>query len=130
RDHDKIDLKTNQFCGKIRQALRILLGKPVLCGDILSLNPPKLAHFLPKRVQDDRATGSSAINKETYAGDFRWLLRPCPCPTHHEHEDDCKKPRAFSILDFGFFDCREKRNRTEFEISFAFVFLRNPKSAI
>ena len=53
----------------------LLLGKPVLDGDILSLNPSKLAQLLPERLQEDRATGSSACIQETYAGDFPCLLR-------------------------------------------------------
>ncbi len=43
-DHDQINLKTNQVRRKLRQALILLLGKPVLDGDILSLDPSKLAH--------------------------------------------------------------------------------------
>ena len=49
--------------------------KPVLDGDILSLNPSKLAQLLPKRLQEDRATGSSAWIQETDAEDFPCLLR-------------------------------------------------------
>jgi hypothetical protein len=52
-----------------------LLSKPILDGDILSLNLSKLAQLLPKRLQEDRDTGSSAIIQETYAGDFSCLLR-------------------------------------------------------
>jgi hypothetical protein len=52
-----------------------LLGKPVLDGDIFSLDPAKLSHLLPERVHEDRATGSSAIIQETYAEDFSCLLR-------------------------------------------------------
>ena len=37
-----------------------LLGKSVLDGDILSLDPAKLAQLLPERLHEDRATGSSA----------------------------------------------------------------------
>ena len=51
------------------------LRKSVLDGDILSLDPAKLAQLLPERLQEDRATGSSAIIQETYAGDFPCLLR-------------------------------------------------------
>ena len=53
----------------------LLLGKPVLDGDILSLNPAKLAQLLPERLHEDRATGSSACIQETYAEDFSCLLR-------------------------------------------------------
>ena len=74
-DHDQINLKTNQVRRKLRQALRLLLGKPVLDGDILSLDPSKLAQLLPERLHEDRATGSSAWIQETYAGDFPCLLR-------------------------------------------------------
>ena len=74
-DHDQINLKTNQVRRKLRQALILLLGKPVLDGDIFSLDPAKLSHLLPERVHEDRATGSSAIIQETYAEDFSCLLR-------------------------------------------------------
>ena len=53
----------------------LLLGKPVLDGDIFSLNPSKLAQLLPERVHEDRATGSSACIQETDAEDFSCLLR-------------------------------------------------------
>ena len=69
-DHNQINLKTNQVRRKLRQALRLLLGKPVLDGDILSFNPSKLAQLLPERLHEDRATGSSACIQETYAEDF------------------------------------------------------------
>ena len=68
--HDQINLKTNQVRRKLRQALTLLLGKPVLDGEILSLNPAKLAQLLPERLQEDRATRSSACIQETYAEDF------------------------------------------------------------
>src|SRR5439155_15294332 len=58
--HDEINLKTNQVGRKLRQALRLLLGKPVLDGDILSLYPAKLAQLLAKRLHEARHTGSSA----------------------------------------------------------------------
>ena len=74
-DHDQIHLKTNQVRRKLRQALKLLLGKPVLDGDIFSLNPSKLAQLLPERVQEDRATRSSACIQVTYAEDFSCLLR-------------------------------------------------------
>jgi hypothetical protein len=60
RDHNQIDLKTNQVRRKLRQALIFLLGKSVLEGDIFPLDPAKLAQLLPKRLQEDRVTGSSA----------------------------------------------------------------------
>src|SRR5439155_12577464 len=73
--HDQINLKTNQVCRKLRQALILLRCKPILDGDILSLDPAKLAQLLPERLQEARASSSSAIIQETDAGDFRWLLR-------------------------------------------------------
>ena len=42
----------------------LLLGKPVLDGDILSLNPSKLAQLLPERLHEDRATRSSASSRK------------------------------------------------------------------
>ena len=69
-DHDQINLKTNQVRRKLRQALSLLLGKPVLDGDILSLNPSKLAQLLPERFQEDRATGSSAMDPGNLCGRF------------------------------------------------------------
>ena len=74
-DHNQINLKTNQVRRKLRQALSLLLCKPVLDGDILSLDPSKLAQLLPERLHEDRATRSSAFIQETYAEDFPCLLR-------------------------------------------------------
>ena len=84
-DHDQINLKTNQVRRKLRQALMLLLGKPVLDGDIFSLNPAKLAQLLPERVHEDRATGSSACIQETYAEDFPCLLRVGGTAKRKEH---------------------------------------------
>jgi hypothetical protein len=47
-----------------------LLGKPILDGDVFSFNPSKLAQLLPKCLQEDRDTGSSAIIQVTYAEDL------------------------------------------------------------
>ena len=59
-DHDQIDLKTNQVRCKLRQAVIFPLCKSVLDGDILSLDPPKLSHLLPERLEEDRHAGSGA----------------------------------------------------------------------
>jgi hypothetical protein len=79
-----------------------LLGKSILNGDILSLNPPKLAQLLAERLQKSCHTRSSASIQKTYAEDFSRLLRACPRPDQREREHYCKKPRPFSIFDFGF----------------------------
>ena len=42
----------------------LLLCKSVLDGDILSLNPAKLAQLLPERLQEDRDTRSSALSRK------------------------------------------------------------------
>ena len=68
----------------------LLLGKSVLDGDILSLNPSKLAQLLPERVHEDRATGSSAWIQETDAEDFSRLLRlgyHCNSKQHRCNQD-------------------------------------------
>ena len=89
-DHDQINLETNQVRRKLRQALIVLLGKPVLDGDVFSLNPSKLAQLLPERVQEDRATRSSACIQETYAEDFPCLLRVDGTAKHKEHGAESK----------------------------------------
>ena len=62
----------------------LLLGKPVLDGDIFSLNPSKLAQLLPERLQEDRATGSSACIQETYAEDFPVCCASAVAPPRNE----------------------------------------------
>ena len=62
-DHDQIDLKTNQVRRKLRSALRLLLCKPVLDGEILSLNPSKLAQLLQERLHEVRGAGSRALSR-------------------------------------------------------------------
>jgi hypothetical protein len=52
-----------------------LLGKSVLNGDILSLNPTELAQLLPKHVHEHSHTRSSAWIQETDTKDFSRLLR-------------------------------------------------------
>jgi hypothetical protein len=97
--NDYVYLQTNKFRRKLRNALILLLGKSVLGGDILSLDPPKLLHLLPERLPKNRTAGSSAIIQETYAEDFPRLLRLGHRPAHRERQDDYKKPHPFSILD-------------------------------
>ena len=75
RDHDQINLKTNQVRHQLRYPFRPLLGKPVLDGDILSLNPSKLAELLQEHLQQPCHTSSSASIEETDAEDFPCLLR-------------------------------------------------------
>ena len=75
----------------------LLLAKSVLDGEILSLNPSKLAHLLPERLQEDRATGSSAWIQETYAKDFPCLLRLSGTAKRKEHSAK-SKTRRFSSL--------------------------------
>ena len=53
----------------------LLICKPVFDGEILSLDPSKLAQLLQERLHKDRDTGSSAPIQETYAEDFPGLLR-------------------------------------------------------
>jgi len=66
-----------------KQALTALaLCKPVLDGDILSLDPSKLAHLLPERLQKPCHTRSSAFIQETHAEDFPCLLRLGEIRTH------------------------------------------------
>jgi hypothetical protein len=52
--HDQINFKTNQVRRKLRQALILLLAKPILDGEIFALNPSKLAQLLPERVHEHR----------------------------------------------------------------------------
>jgi hypothetical protein len=73
-DHDQINLKSNQVRRKIRYALILLLGKPILDGDILFLNPSKLTQLLSKHLQEPCHTRSSACIQETDAQDFSLLL--------------------------------------------------------
>ena len=89
-DHDQINLKTNQVRRKLRQTLKLLLGKPVLDGDIFSFNPSKLAQLLPERLHEDRATRSSACIQETYAEDFFCLLRVGGTAKRKEHGAKCE----------------------------------------
>ena len=68
-------LRRTKSAASSGRRLSLLLGKPVLDGDIFSLNPSKLAQLLPERVHEDRDTGSSAWIQETNAEDFPCLLR-------------------------------------------------------
>ena len=53
-----------------------------------------------------------------------------PCPAHHEHDDDCKKPHPFSILDFRFSIVGSKNRKLASKKFHSCVFSRNPKSKI
>jgi hypothetical protein len=73
-----------------------LLGKSVLDGDILSLNPSKLAQLLPERLHEDRTTRSSACIQVTYARNFRCLLRQRRDPVRCECDRESNNPHPFS----------------------------------
>ncbi len=51
------------------------LGESVLDGEILSLDPAKLAQLVQERLHEARHTSSSASIQETDAEDFPCLLR-------------------------------------------------------
>ena len=76
-------------------------AKPVLDGEIFSLNPSKLAQLLPERVHEDRATGSSAWIEETYAEDFPWLLRVGE-PLSAKSKAPSARPKIFFLMSFPF----------------------------
>src|SRR5205085_351157 len=88
--YNQIDLKTNQLRCKVGQALTLLLGKSVLDGEILSLNPSKLAHFLQERVHEDRAAGRTREIQVTDAEDFSRLLRLNQRAKRKEHHAKSK----------------------------------------
>src|SRR5436190_17285418 len=112
--------------------LRLLLGKPVLDGDVLSLDPAKLVQLLPERLPQYRAAGSSASIQETYAEDFPCLLCVCPRPAHRERDDDCKKPCPFSILDFRFpiVGLRSEESTPKYSLHLLAPLLENRQSKI
>jgi hypothetical protein len=64
---------------------------------ILSFNPSKLAQLLPKRVQEDRDTRSSAIIQVTYAKEFSRLLRGGGEAKSQEHSR-CGETKSFLVL--------------------------------
>ena len=70
RCHNQINLETNQVRRKLRQALRLLLGKSVLDGDILSLNPPKLAQLLPERAPRGPPYRKQCLDRGNLCGRF------------------------------------------------------------
>src|SRR5262249_34918465 len=86
----------NQVRRKIRYALRLLLGKPVLDGNILFLNPSKLAQLLSERVDEDRATRSSASIQDTDADDFPRLLRLSRISKSQNETSQCYDKRSFT----------------------------------
>src|ERR1041385_2004741 len=89
---------TNQFRCRFRQAVRLLLCKPILDIDIFSLGPTKLTQLLPERLHKGSATNSSAWIQETYAENLPCLLRRGPNPAESDWHNDSKSPRQFSIL--------------------------------
>ncbi len=86
-DHDQINLKTNQVRRKLRQALRLFLGKPVLDGEILSLDPSKLAQLLQERLHEDRAYRKQCFHPGNLCGRFSLSAAP---------ELEREEPRASS----------------------------------
>ena len=78
----------------------LLIGKSVLNGDILSLDPAKLAQLLPERIHEDRHTRSSAIVQETDAEDFPCLLRLGERSS--SQKKSCQSPDGGSSVHFSF----------------------------
>jgi hypothetical protein len=78
-----------------------LLGKPVLNGDVFSFNPSKLAQLLPKRLQEDRDTSSSAVIQKTDAEDFPCLLRVNRTTKRKEHGGKSKDLEFFLHVFFS-----------------------------
>src|SRR5262249_47122376 len=98
RGDNQINLKTNQIRRKLWQALIPLLCKPVLDDVIPPLNPSKLAHLFPERIDEDRVTGRGAWIQVTDAEDFSRLLRVGHSPTQSVKA----RARARSPTHFGF----------------------------
>ena len=65
---------TNQLRRRLRYALSLLLGKPILDSEIFSLPPSKLAHLLPKCIDENCHAGSRARIQVPDAEDFSLLL--------------------------------------------------------
>src|SRR5215813_13443628 len=86
----------NQVRRKRRQALILLLGKPVLDGDVFSFNPSKLAQLLLERVHKDPHTSSSAIIQEPDAGKFPYLLHVGK--RNICQKKSCQQPESDSLL--------------------------------
>jgi len=72
-----------------------LLGKSILDGNILSLDPSELAQLLSERLQEPCDTRSSAWIQKTDAEDFPGLLRVGHRPTQGKCENEGDKPRPF-----------------------------------
>src|SRR5262249_40665485 len=97
--------ETHQLGYKLRDPIDLSLIS-VLRADVLSFNVAKLAQLLPKRLQEDRDTGSSAIIQETYEGDFPCLLRVGK--RNICQKKSCQQPESESIL-HAFFSPRASR---------------------
>ena len=66
---------SNQVCCKLGQTGIFPLRKSILDGDVLALDPPKLAQFISECLREWRDTRSSAVIQKTDAMNFSWLLR-------------------------------------------------------
>jgi hypothetical protein len=80
----------------------LTIGISILDGDGFSLDVSKVAQTLPKSFNPIRNSGMGKSQQDSYAWELPRLLGLCPRPAHREGNDDCKKPRPFSILNFRF----------------------------
>src|SRR5262245_10806657 len=99
QSHNQTTRKTNQARRKLRYALRLLHCKPILAGDILSVDPAELAQLLPECVHHDRHTGRRAWVQETDAENFPCLLRVSGNTKRKEH--GAKRESRNSLLHFS-----------------------------
>jgi hypothetical protein len=72
RSHDHVDFETHEIGCEVGEAVQLTLGKSILDGDVLSLDPSEVAKTLPERLF--RRHGGSA-RKRREKSDPRNLCR-------------------------------------------------------
>src|SRR5262245_34438581 len=89
----------HQLGCKLGEPILLSLAVSVLDGDILSLNPAKLAQLLTKRTYEGRAAGSGAIEQENDSEDFPCLLRGGSNAQRKEHgkKDEAGDEIGYSV---------------------------------
>ena len=113
---DDVNFETDQFGCKVRQPFAFPFCISVLNDNVLSFDIAKLAQPLAKCFDPGRMTDAEAAAQNSYPGEFS----PAAAPGRQQQsecDNEGEKSDPIWIFDFGYLDCRRKRNRTEFEVS-------------
>ena len=137
---DDVYLETHELGRERREAIEFSLCISPLNDNVFPLDVPKLAQTLPECLDAGRDSGRGGTSLDILSGGFSSAAAPEPQPQPPRARKRLSKAPAILVCGAAFglpmvrhcspqvLDCRSKKNLHGFEVSFALIFLRNPKS--